>query len=178
MTMSRKEKNEQLVAERADRLMNDTTFQALRTARARLALAVAMIALIVIIPATWVWLGAIPGLVAVVAGIVVWWLLRMSVRLIADLPEQYLDERQLDLRNRSYVESYRYFAGLIILLASAGLLAFIVLGEDPNTWKIALSYNALMGLFWMLEAAALSIPSIVLALRDRELPRSPGGPLP
>jgi hypothetical protein len=25
-----------------------------------------------------------------------------------------------------------------------------------------------MGLFWMLEGAALSIPSIVLALRDRE----------
>jgi len=46
-----------------------------------------------------------------------------------------------------------------------------VLGEDPDSWNITLSYNALMGIFWMIEAAALSIPSIVLALRDRELPR-------
>jgi len=46
-----------------------------------------------------------------------------------------------------------------------------VLGENPDTWNITLSYNAVMGLFWMLEAAALSIPSIVYALRDRELPR-------
>jgi len=107
----------------------------------------------------------------VIAAAVVWWMLRMSVRLVADLPEQYLDERQADLRNRSYVESYRWFAGLVVLLCSAGLLAFIVLGEDPDTWKVAVSYNAVMGLFWMLEAAALSIPSIVLALRDREPPR-------
>ena len=94
----------------------------------------------------------------------------MSVRLVADLPEEYLDERQTDLRNGMYVESYRWFAGLVIILASWGLLAFIILGEDPDTWRVSPSYNAVMGLFWMLEAAALTIPSIVLALRDRELP--------
>ncbi len=171
MSTSRKEKNEQLVAERAERIMTDTRFQGLRTRPARLGLSVAMTALIVLIPAAWVVLGSIAGIVAVLVGIVVWWLLRMSVRLLADLPEEYLDERQSSLRNRTYVEAYRWFGGLVILLAGAGLLAFIVLGEDPDTWRVALSYNAIMGIFWMLEAAALSIPSIVLALRDRELQR-------
>jgi hypothetical protein len=171
MSTSRKEKNQQLVAERTERIMADTTFQALRTRSARVALAVSMIALIVIIPAAWIALGVIPGLVAVGVGVVVWWLLRMSVRLLADLPEEYLDERQTELRNRTYVDAYRWFGGLVVLLASAGLAAFVVLGQDPDTWKVSLSYNAIMGLFWMLEAAALSIPSIVLALRDRELPR-------
>lgn len=171
MSTSRREKNAQLVAERAARIMADTRFQPLRTRRARIALASAMIALVVVIPAAWILVGAVAGIAAVVAGVVVWWLLRMSVRLVADLPEEYLDERQNDLRNRSYVEAYRWLGLVVVILASAGLLAFIVLGKDPDAWSVALSYNTLMGIFWMLEAAALSIPSIVLALRDRELPR-------
>jgi len=171
MSTTRKERREQAVAANAARIMSDTRFQALRTRPARVALAVSMIALILLIPLAWMLWGTIPGLLAVGAGFVVWLLLRLSVRLVADLPEEYLDERQTDLRNRTYLDSYRWFAGLVIALASAGLLAFVVLGEDPDTWKVALSYNAVMGLFWMLEAAALAIPSVVLALRDRELAR-------
>ena len=172
MSTSRKEKNEQVVAARVEAIMADTRFAGLRKRPARVALAVTMIALIGIIPLVWVLFGSIPGILAVIAGVVTWWMLRMSVRLVADLPEQYLDERQSTLRNRLYVDAYRWFGGLVVVLASTGLLAFIVLGEDPDTWKVALSYNAVMGIFWMLEAAALSIPSIVLALTDRELPRA------
>lgn len=171
MSTSRKEKNEQLVAERTERIMTDTRFQGLRTRPARVGLSVTMIALMVAIPLTWVLAGSIAGIVAVGVAAVVWWLLRMSVRLLADLPEQYLDERQTELRNSVYVDAYRWFGGLVILSASAGILAFIVLGQDPETWSVDLDYNAVMGIFWMFEAAALSIPSIVLALRDRELPR-------
>lgn len=171
MSTSRKEKNERLVAERTARIMSDTKFRWLRSRRARVALAVCMIALIGTIPAAWIVLGSVPGIVAVGLGAIVWGVLRISVRLVADLPEEYLDERQTELRNRTYVESYRWFAAVVILLASAGILSFIVLGQGPDSWNVALSYNAVMGWFWMLEAAALSIPSIVLALRDRELPR-------
>lgn len=171
MSTTRREKNARVVAERAARIMADTRFQRLRTRRARIALATGMIALVAAIPAAWILLGAIAGIVAVVVGVVVWWLLRMSVRLVADLPEEYLDERQADLRNRSYVEAYRWLGGAVVVLASAGVLGFIVLGEDPDTWRIALSYDTVMGIFWALEAAALSTPSIVLALGDRELPR-------
>lgn len=176
MSSSRKQKNEELVAERAARLMADTKFQWLRTRPARLTLAATMIALIVIIPITWTTLGSIAGIVAVGLATVVWWMLRISVREVADLPEEFLDERQVTVRNRIYVESYRWFAGLVVIVASAGLLAFIVLGQDPDTWQVSLSYDGVMGLFWMMEAAALSIPSIILALRDRELPRSRPGP--
>jgi len=64
MSTSRRTKNEQLVAARTERLMTDTRFQALRTPRARIALAVAMIALFVVIPAAWILLGSIAGVVA------------------------------------------------------------------------------------------------------------------
>ncbi|MHC5794886.1 hypothetical protein ACVXZ4_01880 [Lacisediminihabitans sp. FW035] len=171
MSTSRKDRNKQQVADRVDRIMSDTRFQSLRTSRARFALAAAMIALIVVIPACWILLGSIAGIVAVLVGAVLWWMLRLSVRLVADLPDEYLDERQTLLRDRTYLEAYRWLAALVIVLAGAALLAFVVLGQDPDTWKVALNYNAVMGIFWMLEAAALSIPSAVLALRDRELPR-------
>jgi hypothetical protein len=171
MSTSRKDRTKQQVADRVDRIMSDTRFQSLRTRRARLALAAAMIALIAVIPAAWIVIGSIAGIVAVLGGAVVWWILRLSVRLVADLPDEYLDERQTLLRDRTYLEAYRWLAALVITLAAAALLAFIVLGQDPDTWKVALGYNTVMGIFWMLEAAALSIPSIVLALRDRELPQ-------
>lgn len=102
---------------------------------------------------------------------VAWWMLRLSVREIADLPEEYLDERQSTLRNRSYVEAYRWFGGAVMLLASIGLVVFVLNSGDFDTWTVELRFEQVMGMFWMLEAAALSIPSIVFALRDSELPR-------
>lgn len=171
MSESRRQKNEDRVAEQAARVMSDTRFQRLRTRPVRTALAITMIALIFVIPLTWITLGSIAGIITVLVGVLVWWLLRMSVRLLADLPEEFLDERQASLRNRSYVEAYRWFAGLVVILVSAGLVASIVGGDDTDTWRVALDYDTVMGMFWMIEAAALSIPSVVLALRDRELPR-------
>ncbi len=169
MSTSRKEKRERLVAERTARIMADTRFQRLRTRPARILLASSMGALVLVIPATWIGVGSLAGIAAVGVGLVVYWLLRMSVRLVADLPEEYLDERQSELRNRGYVEAYRWLGSLAVVLASAGVLAFIVLGKDPNSWRVELSYELVMAIFWMVTAAALSIPSIVLALRDREL---------
>ena len=64
MSTSHRKKNEQLVAARTERLMTDTRFQALRTSRARIGVAAAMIALLVVIPAAWIVLGSIAGVVA------------------------------------------------------------------------------------------------------------------
>jgi len=57
----------------------------------------------------------------------------------------------------------------MVVLASAGLLAFIALGKDPDTWTIDLSWNACMAVFWTVLGCALALPSMVLALRDREV---------
>lgn len=171
MSESRREKTDRLAAERADWLMKDTRFQTLRTGRARTSLAVAMIAIIVLMPVGWIVLGQIAGLLLVIAAAVVWVMLRLSVRLVADLPEEYLDERQADLRNRNYVEAYRSFAGFVVIFFGAGLMAFTFFARRADTVIVTVDYEWVMGIFWMVEAAALSIPSIVLALRDRELPR-------
>ena len=90
--------------------------------------------LVLIVAAGWVLLPF------VAAG--VWGLLRVSVRTIADLPDEYLDERQERVRNRAYVEAYRLLATIAVVGSSAGLVAFIVLGQDPDTWAVTLSWNA------------------------------------
>ena len=44
-----------------------------------------------------------------------WFLLRQSVRLVADAPEEALDERLIQIRDRSYVIAYRWLALLVII---------------------------------------------------------------
>ena len=67
-----------------------------------------------------------------------------------------------------YAEAHRWNAGATSTLASAGLVAFIALGEDPDTWTVDLTWDWCMALFWTVIASALSLPSMVLAIRDRE----------
>lgn len=90
------------------------------------------------------------------------------MREVADLPDRFLGERQLAFRNQVYVEAYGWFAGVMVVLASAGLIAFVALGEDPDTWTVDLSWNSCMAVFWTVMGCALALPSMVLALRDRQ----------
>ena len=162
-----KERNAAAVGERADRLMADTHYDWLRTRRARVALVVGYVLALAVVALCYLALGSVAGILAVVLAICVWVLLRLSVRTIADLPEQYLDERQAALRNEVYVEAYQWLGGIVGLLASAALVAFIVLGQDPDTWSISITWDAAMALFWVVLGLVLALPSLVLALRPR-----------
>ncbi len=162
------QRSEAALAANAERLLNDDRFGALRTRRARVALVVGISLSIVLMVPAWTLGGSIVGLLTVLAVTVAWWLLKLSVRDVADLPDRFLDERQLTARNQVYVEAYRWYAGVTVILASAGLIAFIALGEDPDTWSVDLTWNWCMALFWTVMACALSLPTMVLALRDRE----------
>jgi hypothetical protein len=164
------------VEARARRALTDTRFARLRTRRARVGLVAAQIGSVVLTPVAWLVGGAIPGIIAVIAAVVVLALLRRSVRVVADLPEEYLDERQLALRNEMYVEAYRYLAGIVVVLASAGLIAFMVQADDADTWSVELTWNHVMAAFWVVQLLALALPSMAVALRDGdELPVDPAG---
>ncbi|HSL59280.1 MAG TPA: hypothetical protein VK866_15645 [Acidimicrobiales bacterium] len=169
-----REKNDAAVAEWADRVLADTRFARWRTRRARVALVAAEIALIVATPVAWITLGAIAGIVTVLATFGVLYLLRRSVRVVADMPDHLLDERQLALRNAMYVEAYRYLAGLVVIMASAGLLAFVVRADDADTWTVDLTWNGVMAAFWVIQTLALALPTMAIALRDGgEVPVDP-----
>jgi hypothetical protein len=162
-----KERNAAAVAANADKLMADTTYDRYRTRRARLLLVGGYLALLVLIPMAYLRVGQLAGLVVVIITAGVWSLLRVSVRTIADLPDDYLDERQLAVRNASYVESYRYLGSAVALAATVGLLAFVVNGSELDTWEVTLTWGMVMSAFWVFLGLALGLPSMVLALNDR-----------
>lgn len=163
--LSARERNEKAVAEMVDTVMHDTRWDWMRTRRARLTIVGVMIALLIAVPIAWLTLPALAalGVIAVAAG--AWWALRMSVRVVADLPEEYLDERQARVRDRAYVEAYRWFAGLTLIAATAALVWFVIVSEDDLV-TLELTWGGAMALFWALEGLALTLPSIVLALRE------------
>jgi len=65
-----------------------------------------MIALLIAVPVAWLTLPALAALGVIALATAGWWALRMSVRVVADLPDEYLDERQSRVRDRGYVDAY------------------------------------------------------------------------
>jgi hypothetical protein len=161
------ERNAAAVAASAERLMADTRYDRYRTRRARLGLVALYLVCLVLVPVAYLGLGQLAGLIAVMVGAGVWSLLRVSVRTIADLPDEYLDERQLAVRNASYVESYRYLGSAVALAMTVGLIAFIVNGTELDTWAVTLTWEGVMATFWVFLGLSLGLPSMVLALNDR-----------
>lgn len=89
-------------------------------------------------------------------------LLRISVRSIADAPDELLDERQIQVRNTSF--RYAYYAmgylvaGLFLLLLSGPeLKLFKPEGNDGSYVTIAILF------------AFASMPSMVMAWRERDI---------
>ncbi len=163
--LSARERNEKAVADMAETAMRDTRWDWMRTRGARLTIVGVMIAMLVAIPLSWIFWPSLAALGVIGLAAVVWWALRMSVRVIADLPEEYLDERQARVRDRAYVEAYRWFAGLTLAAATAALIVFVVASEN-DVVSIDLTWSVAMAIFWTFEGLALTLPSIVLALRE------------
>lgn len=167
MSTPRSARNEAAVAAMADTVMRDTRWDWLRTRRARLGIVALMIGMLVAIPVAWMTLPALAALGVIGLAALVWWALRMSVRVVADLPEEYLDERQARVRDRAYLEAYRLFAGITLTAATVALVWFVVVSIDDAV-TIEVTWNGAMAVFWTFEGLALTLPSMVLALRERD----------
>jgi len=88
--------------------------------------------------------------------------LRVTVRGIADAPDELLDERQIMIRNTSF--RYAYYAMGYLL---AGLLILMLSGPELNLFEPEGndgSYMAIAVIF-----AFASMPSMVLAWRERDI---------
>lgn len=165
--LSARERNEKAVADVAETVMRDTKWDGMRTRRARLVIVGVMIAMLVAIPLSWIFLHDLVAVGVIALAIVVWWALRMSVRVVADLPEEFLDERQARVRDRAYVEAYRWFAGLTLVAATAALIWFVIASENDLV-TVDITWGVAMAIFWTFEGLALTLPSIMLALREGE----------
>ena len=89
-------------------------------------------------------------------------LLRISVRSIADAPNELLDERQIKVRDTSFRYAY-YAMGYVVL----GLLLLMLFGPELQMFQPEGndgSYLVIATLF-----AFSSMPSMVLAWRERDI---------
>ncbi len=89
-------------------------------------------------------------------------LLRVSVRAIADAPDELLDERQVQVRNSSfryayYLVSYAVLAVMLLMMFGPELQLFQPEGNDGSYLVIAMLF------------AFASMPSMVLAWREKDI---------
>lgn len=99
-----------------------------------------------------------------------WFMLRKSVRLIADAPEEFLDERLVQVRSKAYVLAYQLLGGLL-LTALTALLVFAIVTDfsresDGFTYEVTVTWTQLQGAFWLFCGYALMLPSMAVIWRD------------
>ena len=89
-------------------------------------------------------------------------LLRISVRSIADAPDELLDERQIKVRNTSFRYAY-YAMGYVVL----GLLLLMFFGPKLQMFQPEGNDGSYLMIATMFTFA--SMPSMVMAWRERDI---------
>jgi multisubunit Na+/H+ antiporter MnhB subunit len=155
--------------------LSDTRWDWLRTPRGLTAVIAVSFFVLFVAPVI-VWfvddgIGFAP-LVMVAGVFVAWFLLRRAVRLVADAPDDALDERLIEIRNRTYLSAYRAIAGVLGLIATVLLFWSIVeirAGSPAATFS--LTWPQANALVWFVFAQIMLMPSLTLAvgLRRRKV---------
>ncbi len=144
---------------------NDTRFNFLRTRKSRrlmiagLSLLTFLLALSSALPTkASSYVGTLGGLLLLIGYL----LLRTSVRHIADSPDELLDERQIALRDRSYLHSYRIISSVFALLLIA---LFIRIDLSESTFELSKWWGT--GTWFALIMLMAGLPSMVVAWLDK-----------
>lgn len=152
--------------------LSDTKWNWLRTSRG-LTVVIAVTFLVVFVAPAIVWFvddgfGVIP-LLMVAAVFAVWFLLRRAVRLVADAPDDALDERLIAIRNRVYLSAFRALATVLALMGTA-LLIWAFQADDSGvvTLTLSLTWPQTNAVVWFLFGQILIWPSLALAIAMRQ----------
>ncbi len=161
-------------AKSVQKQLNDTQWDGLRTRGAKIfllvstnmLLAVGTVFLFTVGDNVWSTLS----LIYILLIFAFWFLLRQSVRLVADAPEEALDERLIQIRDRSYVIAYRWLALLVIILGTA-LLVFTIFTDflpesDGFTYSIPLTWPQIQAVFWLIFAYTAMLPSMAVISQE------------
>lgn len=86
----------------------------------------------------------------------------MTVRSLADLPNEVLDERMRRERDAAHLVSRRIISCLIFLAVNAMFVSVAVREEGAT---ITFSYNNVAAIFFTVTAVLIGVPSVVVAWR-------------
>lgn len=156
--------------ESVEKQLNDTKWDGLRTRSSKKALL--WISNLVMILGT-VFLFAVGdsgwatySLIHCLLLIAFWFLLRQSVRLVADAPEEALDEMQIQDRNRSYLISFRWMSLLVTAGASAllgfAILTDIIVDGDGFNYLVPLTWPQFQAIFGLYFGYSFMLPSMAM----------------
>jgi hypothetical protein len=145
-------------------LQHDPGFDRFRSVQARRALTLVTFGLLAVTVAAF-WRNAL--IVALLLGAVTvggGFLLRRSVRLVADAPDAALDERQIARRNAAYRQAY-------VILATGVMLALLLLyiAADGRRIDFTLEPRHIHALFWAATGAGALLPSAIMAWTEPEI---------
>lgn len=167
--MVKKEKNfwpiEGVTRNEVLKSQSDTRFNFLRTRQSRRWMIGALTALTILVALSSAlptkassYVGTLGGLLLLTGYL----LIRTSVRYIADSPDELLDERQIALRDRSYLHSYRIISSVFALLLIA---LFIRIDLSENVFEISDWWGT--GTWFSLIMLMAGLPSMVVAWLDK-----------
>jgi hypothetical protein len=105
---------------------------------------------------------SVTAIFAIFAVLLGYLFLRVSVRGIADAPDELLDERQIKIRDTSFRYAY-YAMGYLI----AGLLILVLSGPELKLFEPEGNDGSFLIISMMFLCAAL--PSMILAWRERDI---------
>jgi hypothetical protein len=97
---------------------------------------------------------------------VFWFLLRKSVRLIADAPDEVLDEMMIAQRNKSYLVAFRWLTALAFTAITA-LMVFAIFsdaqpGSDGFNYVLEFTWPQVQAIFWVFAAYTFMLPSMAM----------------
>lgn len=167
--MVKKEKNfwpiEGVTRNEVLKSQSDTRFNFLRTRQSRRWMIGALTALTILVALSSAlptkassYVGTLGGLLLLTGYL----LIRTSVRHIADSPDELLDGRQIALRDRSYLHSYRIISSVFALLLIA---LFIRIDLSENVFEISDWWGT--GTWFSLIMLMAGLPSMVVAWLDK-----------
>ena len=168
--MAQKKSSKERGMDKVQELMVDTKFDRLRTPAAK-RLLVVLGALSLVGAALLYWfedslfIGA--GFLGVLLVFTVWWLLRLSLRLVADAPDEALDEFQVRQRDRTYLDAYRTL-GLLMSALAVGLMLLVISTDVVESgsvehYELSLTFGQVSAIIWLVLGSTPLIPNLTLA---------------
>lgn len=110
------------------------------------------------------------SLIHILLVFVFWFLLRQSVRLVSEAPDEALDEMLLEKRNRSYVVAYRWLSGIAFGTVTALMVYSIVVDfqtdSDGFNYLLSFTWPQVQALFWLVFGYSFMLPSMAMLSQE------------
>ena len=161
---SKQDSYQAAVAREAASLLDDPRYDAWRSQGRRRALVIGAVVSILATVAACLHDDPVIVLLAIVIAAGCWWLLRKAVRGIADLPDEFVDERIRSVRNEHYLYAYRILSALTLVVVLAMYMA-----ADAGRFAWQPAANHVHALFWAVLLLSAMLPSMLLAWSQREV---------